>query len=312
MRIIEDLSDFPSDLRTVVTSGTFDGVHLGHQKILRQVAEHAKSKDLKSVVLTYWPHPRFVLHQDDDSLKLLSTFPEKAQLIDECGIDYLVRIPFTKEFSGMEPERFVGHVLVEKLNAVCMVIGYDHHFGKDRKGDFKYLEERAAQFGFGVKEISRHDIDDVGVSSTKIRNFLNDGNVREAANLLGRAYNIHGLVVHGDKKGTQIGFPTANVWVPEGYKLIPAFGSYATFVEYKGKAYGSMTNIGIRPTMEGKSRRIEVNIFNFDQRLYGEELTIHFVQRLRDEIRFESVEDLVDQLKQDKIQTQNILENESI
>lgn len=308
MRIIEDLSDFPADIRTVVTSGTFDGVHLGHEKILKQVVDKAAEAGHQSVVLTYWPHPRFVLQPDDDSLKLLSTFEEKARLLENCGIDYLVRIPFTKEFSQMEPDQFVKKVLVEHLNISCMVIGYDHHFGKDRKGNFEYLKDKCTEFGFEVEEISRHDIDDVGVSSTKIRNALQSGDVRMASSLLGTSYSLKGLVVHGDKKGTGLGFPTANLWVPERYKLIPAMGSYATEILWNNETYASMTNIGHRPTVDGTKLRIETNIFNFEHRLYGEELTVYFIERLRNERKFRDVNELKDQLEIDRKRTLEILE----
>lgn len=310
MRIIEDLSDFPADIQTVLTSGTFDGVHLGHKKILRQVATMAREQKLGSVLLTYWPHPRFVLHQDDDSLKLLSTFEEKAELVAEAGIDYLVRIPFTQEFSQMEPDLFVRKVLIDHLNTQAMVIGYDHHFGKDRKGNFDYLSQRTKEFGFSLKEISKQEIDHVGVSSTKIRNFLTEGQVKEAKMLLGRHYSLRGQVVHGDKKGRSIDFPTANIWVPEGFKLIPADGSYAVQVKYGDQLLGGMVNIGLRPTVDGTKRRIEANIFNFDADLYGQELEIRFVDKLRDERKFSDLDALKAQLEEDRSKTIEILKNE--
>jgi len=306
MRLIDDISDFPNNIHTVLTSGTFDGVHQGHQKILRQVASIAKEKGLQSVVLTFWPHPRFVLHKDDQQLKLLTTFEEKTELIRDTGIDYLVKIPFTEEFSQLVPQDFVIKILKEHLNTQVMIIGYDHHFGKDRKGNFDYLVSNAEQFGFEVVEISRHDIDHVGVSSTKIRNGLLDGNVDEASVLLGRKYSLRGQVVEGDKLGRKIGFPTANLWVPEGYKLIPAEGVYATEVLINSNRFTGMTNIGVRPTVNGSQKRIEVNIFNFDQDLYNQELELVFVKKLRDERKFENLEKLQQQLTLDKEIAQNI------
>jgi riboflavin kinase/FMN adenylyltransferase len=311
MRLIEDLSDFPSNIRTVVTSGTFDGVHQGHQKILRQVADMAETEGLKSVVLTYWPHPRFVLHQDDQSLKLLTTFDEKAELIKETGIDYLVRIPFTEEFSQLEPEDFVKKVLINHLNTAKLVIGYDHHFGKDRKGNLAYLSANATEFGFEVMEISRHDIDDVGVSSTKIRTALQEGHVHDANSLLGRSFSLKGQVVEGDHLGRTMGFPTANIWVPEGYKLIPDQGVYATRVIWNGRDLEGMTNIGIRPTVNGSQKRIEVNIFNFEEQLYGEELELFFLKKIREEIKFDGLDRLKQQLTLDKEVIQNIFKNEN-
>lgn len=307
MRIIEDLSDFPADIRTVVTSGTFDGVHVGHAKILRKVSRLASENELSSAVITYWPHPRFVLHQNDDTLKLITTFEEKADLIRQTGIDYLVRIPFTQEFSQMPREQFVQRVLIQHLNTRFMVIGYDHHFGKDRLGNFQYLSENSDSFGFEVREISRQDIDDVGVSSTKIREYIMVGKVEEASALLGRSYSIKGLVVHGEKKGRSIGFPTANIWVPEGYKLIPGDGAYATRIKHEEALFVGMTNIGVRPTVDGEKRKIEVNIFDLDERLYGRELEIFFIEKLRDEKKFGSLNELSEQLKQDKTKTLEIL-----
>jgi len=310
MRLIDDIADFPGHIHTVVTSGTFDGVHQGHQKILKQVVAIAKEKNLQSVVLTFWPHPRFVLHKDDQQLKLLTTFDEKAELIRSTGIDYLVRIPFTEEFSQLAPSNFVNKILRNHLNTRVMVIGYDHRFGKDREGNFDYLVENSKDFGFDVVEISRHDIHDVGVSSTKIRKALLEGHVHGSETLLGRKYSLKGQVVEGDKLGRKLGFPTANVWVPEGYKLIPAEGVYATQIVVDGVPHIGMTNIGVRPTVNGSQKRIEVNIFNFDGDLYGEELELIFVKKLRDEIKFENLEKLKDQLALDKDIAQKIFLNE--
>ncbi len=306
MRLIEDISDFPDNIQTVVTSGTFDGVHLGHQKILKRLSSLAKDQRLKSVLLTFWPHPRFVLHQNDQSLKLLTTFDEKASLIGQAGIDYLVRIPFTEEFSQLEPWDFVQKILINHLNASKLVLGYDHHFGKDRKGNFDYLNANSKDFGFELEEIPRHDIDDIGVSSTKIRNYLLQGLVEEASHLLGRKYSLRGQVVEGDKLGRGIGYPTANIWVPEGYKLIPAEGVYATTIKWNGEMYHGMTNIGMRPTVNGSQKRIEVNIFNFEADLYGEEIELGFVLKLRDENKFENIEKLKEQLALDKQDAEQI------
>lgn len=310
MRLIEDLSDFPANIRTVVTSGTFDGVHQGHRQILEHVAAKARLLGRKSVVLTFWPHPRFVLHQDDQKLKLLTTFEEKAHLIAQTGIDYLVRIPFTEEFSQMEPEVFVQRVLIRHLNTSVMVIGYDHHFGKDRKGNFDYLQTHAGAFGFEVEEIPRHDIDHVGISSTKVRNALLEGRVHEATVWLGREYSLRGQVVEGDKLGRTLGFPTANLWVPETYKLIPAEGVYAVRVITSASRHIGMANIGTRPTVNGSQRRIEVNIFNFEGQLYGEEIELHFVKKVRDEVKFETLDKLREQLALDKTTVQNIFTHE--
>ena len=307
MKIIDDLSDFRFSAETVVTSGTFDGVHVGHQKILRNIAQVAKSQCLKSVVVTFWPHPRFVLKKNSESLKLLTTFEEKAQFIAQNGIDYLVKIPFTKEFSELSSEAFIRQVIVDKLNTKRLVIGYDHRFGKNREGGFEYLSANAARYGFEVDEIPREDIEQVGVSSTKIREALCQGSVDTANEFLGRKYSLTGFVIEGDRIGRSIGFPTANLDVPESYKLIPRDGAYAVWVELHQNRYMGMLNIGVRPTVSGEERRIEVNIFDFNKDIYNERLTVYFYQLLRNEEKFASISALKDQLEKDKKQAIIIL-----
>lgn len=300
MQLIEDISSFQVPGYAVVTSGTFDGVHYGHQKILRKVVKTAKEKNGKSVVITFWPHPRFVLKKGHDELKLLSTFEEKAKLIEENGIDYLVKIPFTKEFSELSSEEFINQILVEKINTKKLVIGYDHRFGKNREGGFDYLKKNSARYGFEVEEIPRQDIEHVGVSSTKIRDAIMNGQIHEATEFLGRPYSLSGFVKDGDRIGRSIGFPTANIDVPESYKLIPADGAYAVLLDYKGNTLQGMLNIGQRPTVSGEERRIEVHIFDFDEEIYNERLTIYFIKLLRREQKFDSIDQLRLQLNNDK------------
>lgn len=300
MQIIDDLSDFCFSAETVVTSGTFDGVHIGHQKILNNITQIAKSQNLKSVVVTFWPHPRFVLKKNSESLKLLTTFEEKAQFIAQSGIDYLVKIPFTKEFSEMSSEAFIQKVIVDKINTKRLVIGYDHRFGKNREGGFEYLQKNSARYGFVVDEIPREDIEQVGVSSTKIREALYEGKVDAANEFLGRRYTLSGFVIEGDRIGRSIGFPTANLDVPEAYKLIPHDGAYAVWVELHKHRYMGMLNIGVRPTVSGEERRIEVNIFDFNNDIYNERLTVHFYKLLRKEEKFANIEALKEQLEKDK------------
>lgn len=307
MQIIDDLSDFRFSAETVVTSGTFDGVHVGHQKILRNITRIAKDQNLKSVVITFWPHPRFVLKKNSSSLKLLTTFEEKAQFIAQSGIDYLVKIPFTKEFSELTSEEFIKEVIVDKINTKRLVIGYDHRFGKNREGGFEYLSENSVRYGFDVDEIPREDIEQVGVSSTKIREALDDGAVDTANIFLGRKYTLTGFVIEGDRIGRSIGFPTANLDVPEVYKLIPRDGAYAVWVELHQHKYMGMLNIGVRPTVSGEERRIEVNIFDFNKDIYNERLTIHFYKLLRIEEKFASIEALKEQLQRDKRDAIDIL-----
>lgn len=307
MELIEELSLFTPPAYSIVTSGTFDGVHVGHQKILKRIQQSVSSVDAKSVVLTFWPHPRFVLSGDVNSLKLLSTFEEKVDLLDKSGIDYLVKIPFTKAFAELTSDQFIRQVLVNGLNTRKLVIGYDHRFGKNREGGFEYLSEHAGEYGFEVEEIPRQDIENVGVSSTKIREALAAGDIHIANEFLGRAYCLSGFVKDGDRIGRSIGFPTANLDIPESYKLIPSDGAYAVRVELDGTRYQGMLNIGQRPTVSGQERRIEVNIFDFNQDIYNHRLKVEFVKLLRREQKFANIEELKNQLNKDKLHAIDIL-----
>ncbi|MEQ9217203.1 MAG: bifunctional riboflavin kinase/FAD synthetase [Cyclobacteriaceae bacterium] len=307
MILVDNLEDFACVDHSIVTSGTFDGVHVGHQKILRQLVETAKFQKGQSIVITLWPHPRFVLNRDPESLKLLSTFEEKAALIEEMGVDILLKVPFTKDFSELSSQSFIEDIIIKKLKTEVLIIGYDHRFGKNREGGFDYLTEHASAFGFEVKEIPREDIDHAGVSSTRIRNALAAGEVHIASELLGRHYSLSGFVKDGDRIGRSIGFPTANIDVPESYKLIPCDGAYAVYIHLGNEKFQGMLNIGWRPTVSGQERRIEVNIFNFDREIYNKRLTIEFVQLLRKEKKFDSIELLKDQLNKDKSQALDAL-----
>ncbi len=310
MKIVEALPDFHSDTGTVVTSGTFDGVHIGHQQILQQVVALAVEKRVPSVVLTFWPHPRYVLGKSEDQLKLLTTFDEKAQLIEAQGIDYLVKLPFTRAFSNLSPEDYVQKILQDALHTQTLIIGYDHHFGKNRAGDFDFLTSNQVRFGFELKEIPKQEIDDVGISSTKIRQALQQGKVTSVIKRLGRPFALSGRVVKGDGLGRTIDFPTANIEVAEAYKLIPAHGVYAVKVLLEGALYDGMLNIGVRPTIGEKEVRIEVNIFNFKNSLYGKRLEIRFYKKLRDEQRFLNIQALKTQLLKDREGAIKVLKNE--
>lgn len=307
MHLIDDLNDFEPPIYPVVTSGTFDGVHVGHQRILKNMVSYAQQVKGKTAVITFWPHPRFVLKKNSSDLKLLSTFEEKADLLERIGIDYLIKIPFTREFSELTSEQFIQRIVVDKIQTKKLVIGYDHRFGKNREGGFDYLKENSGRYGFDVEEIPRQDIDHIGVSSTKIREALDEGDMHTANDFLGRHYEITGFVKDGDRIGRSIGFPTANIDVPESYKLIPTDGAYAVLVNYKGVELQGMLNIGQRPTVSGTERRIEVNIFNFDDNIYNERLTIRFVQLLRKEKKFSGIEELKSQLERDKQSAYKIL-----
>ncbi len=300
MEVVDNLSHFKKPIFPVVTIGTFDGVHSGHQIVLKQVVEEASKNHGKSILITFWPHPRFVLRPDDDSLKLLSTFKEKERLIEKIGIDYIVKLSFTSEFSNQSAEEFLKNILIDQIGTKKLFIGYDHHFGNNREGNISFLKERSSEYDFEVVEIPRQDIDHIGVSSTKIRNALNDGQINLANKLLGRKYSIEGTVVHGLKKGRHLGFPTANIEIKEKFKLLPKDGVYAVIVKISANTFKGMLNIGFRPTIDGSQRSIEVHLFNFDQDLYGQFLVIEFVEFIRDEQKFEDLDHLKSQLEEDK------------
>jgi riboflavin kinase/FMN adenylyltransferase len=300
MKIYHTIDDFSAVPNAVVTSGTFDGVHLGHQKILSRIKDIADRISGETVVITYWPHPRLVLKPEDRSLKLLNTFEEKAELLKEQGIQHLLRISFTKEFSQLSSSDFIKNILVETIGTRKLVIGYDHHFGKNREGSFEQLKIDAPKYGFELEEIPRQDIDNMAISSSKIRHALEAGNVTDACHLLGRSYTLSGRVVRGDRLGRVLGFPTANIDIDSHYKLVPADGIYAVRVNYSGNEFGGMIYIGNRPTIAGAQRSIEVNIFNFDKDIYGEELKVAFEKLLRLDTKFKDLEELKKQLHKDK------------
>jgi riboflavin kinase/FMN adenylyltransferase len=300
MKIYHGIEDFSPLHFAVVTSGTFDGVHIGHQKILFRLNEIARIHNGETVVITFWPHPRLVLHPEDSSLKLLNTFEEKAELLKEQGVQHLIRIPFTKEFSQLSSTAFINQILVNKIGTKKLVIGYDHHFGKNREGSFEELKKNAPAYGFDVEEIPRQDVDHVGVSSTKIREALESGDIDTANHFIGRPYSISGRVVPGDKLGRLLGFPTANIEVDTKFKLIPAYGIYAVTVGYENHAFKGMLYIGNRPTVNGTKRNIEVNIFDFARDIYGDSLTLLFHTLIRHDTKFNDLEGLKNQLTEDK------------
>jgi riboflavin kinase/FMN adenylyltransferase len=292
----------------VVTSGTFDGVHFGHQRILGRLHEIAEKNGGETVVLTYWPHPRLVLFPEEE-LFLLTSIEEKAELLSKFHIDHLVVIPFTRQFAQTRSEAFIKDILVDKIGLKKLVIGYDHRFGKNRSGQFDVLKKDAPVYGFEVEEIPKQMIENNAVSSTKIRRALLEGRIEIADEYLGRPYSIHGKVVEGDKIGRTIGFPTANIEVLFKHKLIPAEGVFAVRVKVLGKAYRGMLNIGYRPTFNGTKKRMEVHIFDFDKEIYDEEITVGFYRKIRSEMKFQNAEELKAQLADDKLAAMKILGN---
>ncbi len=300
MEVYHDVADFHPTSGTIVTVGTFDGVHIGHKTIINRINELAKNQNGESVLLTFWPHPRLVLFPDDNELKLLSTLKERIELLRESGIDHLIIHPFSVDFSRITAVEYVRDILVRDLNVSKLVIGYDHHFGRNREGNLDELKSVAPDYGFEVEEISAQEIDDVNVSSTKIRNALLEGDLAKANEFLGYRYSVSGKVIKGQELGRSIGFPTANLEPDESYKLIPGNGVYSVAVEHEAKVYRGMANLGNRPTVsDSEDRILEVNLFEFDGDLYEKEIKVTFVDRIRDEIKFDSLDQLRAQLQKD-------------
>ncbi len=306
MKKVLGLTDTLQMNGTIVTIGTFDGVHLGHKKIIKRLIEIAKNKRLKSVVLTFFPHPRMVL-QKNSGLKLLNTISERESILTSLGLDQMVIKTFTKEFANLSAHDFVKNILVDTLQAKYVIIGYDHQFGKNRSADFHDLKVFGKEFGFEVEEISVQDVEHVSVSSTKIRKAILEGDIETANAYLGYSYFLTGTVVKGKGIGRKIEFPTANVHIKEDYKLIPKDGVYVIKAIVKGKKVCGMMNIGNNPTVDGSNQSIEAHIFDFDEDIYDESIKIELFKRLRDEYKFESIEALKLQLKKDKRNAEKFL-----
>lgn len=295
------------DSRAVVTVGTFDGVHKGHQAILRFLTDRAAERKAPAVLVTFDPHPREVV--SGHPVPLLTTAHERAALVSELGVQETVILPFNREMAAMPAAQFVEEILVNRVGAGCVVIGYDHRFGAGRSGDRHLLEELGPKLGFDTEVIPAQEVGATVVSSSEIRRALSAGNVSRATDLMGRPYRWRGLVVEGDRRGRTIGYPTANLDPVSDRKIIPASGVYAVTVELPdGTGTGGMMNIGTRPTFDGLSRRQEVHLFDLDRDLYGDVLSVEFRERLRDERRFDGVEALIGQLKEDERRCRSLLE----
>jgi riboflavin kinase / FMN adenylyltransferase len=315
LKIYHNLSDFKKLDNAIVTIGTFDGVHFGHQKIIKQLVEKAKSDNGESVILTFFPHPRMIIDPENQELKMINTINEKAEILKGLGVDHLIITPFTRDFSNQLPEDYIKNTLVNNIGTKHIIIGYDHRFGKDRSGNLSDLKAAGLHYGFSVEEIMEQDIHDVAVSSTKIRQALLAGDVSLANDYLGYPFSIFGRVIKGDKIGRTIGFPTANIFVEETYKLIPGDGIYAVTVEMESEVlnpkpstlnlqpYKGMAYIGQRPTINGMTRNIEVNIFDFNQEIYGQDIKMNFLKFLRHDVKFTGLEALTVQLQKDKVAT---------
>jgi riboflavin kinase / FMN adenylyltransferase len=299
MQVVRSLEEFNSDSPVILTQGTFDGVHLGHQKILTQLVTRAKQLQGISVLLTFFPHPRLVLYPEDNELKLITSIEEKSRLLEGFGLDYLVILPFTKELSRISPFAFIRDVLVQKLKISTIIIGYDHRFGKNREGSFAEIEKYANEFDYDVEQIPEQDINDCIVSSSQIRSALLNGDLELATDFLGRPFSMTGIVVQGQRKGTSLGFPTANLGKLDKYKIVPQIGVYAVEVQIGSDKHFGMLNVGTRPTFKVTDLCIETHIFDFSDDIYGQEIQILFVKRWRDERKFENQEALIAQLDKD-------------
>ncbi|MBK7852401.1 MAG: bifunctional riboflavin kinase/FAD synthetase [Bacteroidetes bacterium] len=299
MKVYNSVEEFPGLENAVVTIGTFDGVHAGHNKIIQRLNDVARETKGETVLLTFFPHPRMVLQPDDSDLKLITTMEERTLLLEKNGIHHLIVQPFSKEFSRISATEFVRDVLLSKIGMKTLVIGYDHHFGRNREGSYKELEEMASMYGFRLEEISKQVIDEVAVSSTKIRKALLLGDVEAANKLLGHDFTLRGEVIKGDRIGTSLGFPTANIKIRESYKLIPEDGIYAVMVEVDGELHKGMLYLGTRPTVDGKKHTSEVNILDFNRDIYGKTITVFLKTRIRGDMHFENLEQLKEKMKED-------------
>ncbi len=308
MKLHLGLKEFNA-VNPVVTIGTFDGVHLGHQKVILRLNEFAKKHNGESVIFTFYPHPRLVTSPHETNLRLLTTLDEKIKLFEKSGIDHLIIYPFNKEFSELTYSEFVKQVLVDKMKTHCLVVGYDHKFGKNREGGFEYLKKCATQHNFEIEKLEALSVNEENVSSSKIREALQFGNIKLANHFLGYNFTLRGTVVAGKQLGRKLGFPTANIEASDKYKIIPGYGVYAVKVIINKAEYNGMLNIGTRPTFNknADNRSIEVNIFDFSDDIYGQEITLVFIDKIREEQKFDDIEMLAGQLKKDKTAALEIL-----
>ncbi|QBZ97323.1 bifunctional riboflavin kinase/FAD synthetase [Flavobacterium sangjuense] len=306
MKIFNSIKSFNTVKPTIVTIGTFDGVHLGHKKILAQITQSAHDLNCESLVLTFFPHPRMVL-QEGTEMKQLNTLNEKIELLDNLGIDNLVVHPFDKEFSRLTAEEFVKEVLVDVFKIKKIIIGHDHRFGRNRTANIDDLIGFGETYGFQVEQISAAEINEVSISSTKIRNALLEGNIELATTYLGYNYSLSGIISKGKQLGRTIGYPTANIKIEEDYKLIPLNGVYVAKSILNGETVFGMMNIGTRPTVDGTTQTIEINLFDFKQDLYGQKITVSLLHRMRSEQKFETIDALKTQLGKDKVMAENYI-----
>lgn len=332
MQIYHHINDFNKLENAVVTIGTFDGVHLGHQKIIQKLVQKANQINGESVILTFFPHPRMILHPEDANLKLINTMAEKAMLLEKLGVTHLIITPFTRDFSNQNADEYIKEILIRKIGMKALVIGYDHRFGKDRNGGLAELQQFSEVYNYEIDEIPEQDIAAVAISSTRIRKALAKGDVDAANELMSHPFSLTGKVIKGDQIGRTLGYPTANLFIEESYKIIPSDGIYAVTIEIqesrnknqelhnpfqpansqapklKAKVYKGMAYIGHRPTINGMSQNIEVNIFDFAEDIYHQSIQLNFLHFIRHDVKFEGLEKLTEQLGRDKKSTLTFFE----
>tara|TARA_B110000977_G_scaffold58421_1_gene79427 strand:+ start:1492 stop:2424 length:933 start_codon:yes stop_codon:yes gene_type:complete len=306
MQVVQNIGNYSAQNPSILTIGTFDGVHIGHQKIIKDLVKVAKKNNLCSIVLTFFPHPRMVLQKDSD-LKMIDTLEEKQQFLEKMGVDVLIVHPFSRAFSRLTALEFTRDLLVNQLKISQLVVGYDHRFGRNREATIDDLKSFGLDYNFTVDEIPSQDIESIAVSSTKIRNALNKCDLKTANQFLGRPFGLTGTVVKGDGIGKKFGFPTANIQVKQDYKLRPQNGVYLVRSELSGIAFFGMMNIGMRPTVSGKTTQTEIHFFNLDQNLYDLEISLEVLEKIREEVKFNSTNELTEQLKKDRINCEKII-----
>ena len=309
--IREKLENYSSKSSSVITIGTFDGVHIGHRKIINQLTTISSTDNLVSILLSFFPHPKMVL-QSNNEIKLINTINEKQDLLNALNLDFLIIKEFTKEFSRLSALEFVRDILVNKLNAKHIIIGYDHHFGRNRTANIQQLREFGELYDFTVTEILAQDIDNIAISSTKIRKALNNGDIKLANNYLGYNYFFNGTVIHGNNIGQTISFPTANIKIDESYKLVPKNGVYIVKSFIDNKCVFGMMNIGTNPTFNRKNQSIEIHFLDFNKNIYNQSLSVEMISRIRSEKKFSSVENLKKQLELDKVTTLSYIDSLNI
>lgn len=300
MKVYRDINSLPVFTNAVITTGSFDGVHTGHVQIIEQLIKEAEKINGTPVLITFYPHPKQVVQMKEKALYILNTLEEKYELLQLKGIENIVVVPFDKDFSQLSAQEYISNFLVQKFHPSIIVVGYDHRFGNNREGNFDLLKSKEAQYNFEVKEIPEHVLTDITISSTKIRAAMLEGDIEKAASYLGYHYYFSGTVIQGNKLGRTIGYPTANLQIQDEHKLVPANGVYAVDVQLGNRNLKGMMNIGIRPTVDGTKRVIEVNVFNFDEDIYGETLKVTLKKNLRLEVKFAGLDELKAQLAKDK------------